>query len=45
MIKSMSGRMPRGRCSIPMNGVARLVGLVRVKYLPETTRRRQGDSS
>jgi hypothetical protein len=45
MIKSMSGRMSRGRRSIPMNEVARLVELARVKYLPETTRRRKGDSS
>jgi len=45
MIKSMSGRMSRGRRSIPMNEVARLVGMVRVKYLLETTRRRKGDSS
>jgi len=28
-----------------MNEVARLVGMVRVKYLLETTRRRKGDSS
>lgn len=45
MIKSMSGRMSRGRRSIPMNEVARLVELVRVRYLPETTRHRKGDCS
>jgi hypothetical protein len=45
MIKSRSGRMSRGRRSIPMNEVARLVERARVKYLPETTRRPKGDSS
>jgi hypothetical protein len=45
VIKSMSGRMSRERRSVPMNEVARLVEMVRVKYLLETTRRRKGHSS
>jgi hypothetical protein len=45
MIKSMPGRMSRGRRSIPLNEAARLVERVLVKDLLETTRRRKGGSS